>query len=105
MTAATFTAVTTQAHNGAAAAFPIVSVAAPAINRGWLNALPGQPDADPKGSPIPDLTTAARLAGVLNALLDFALIKQALSPKDERLLTLLQGPARRCRTGGLPCSV
>jgi hypothetical protein len=87
-----FTALTTRPHNGAAAPFPIVGVAAPAINRGWLNALPGQPDPDPVGAPLPDLATAAKLARVLGALLDFARIKQALSPNDQRLLTLLQAP-------------
>jgi Neuraminidase-like domain len=93
-TPTTFTAVTAHPHNGAATPFPIVSAAAPAIKRGWLNALPGQ-----VGSPIPDLATAAQLTRVLSALLDFAMIKQALSPNDERLLMLLQAPGATLPSG------
>ena len=106
ITAATFTAVTTQPHNGAAAAFPIVSVAAPAINRGWLNSLPGQPDRDPVGSPIPDLTTAARLAGVLEPRF---WISRSSSRPSRRMTSACSRcckvRTRRCRTASLPCSV
>ncbi len=88
----TFTAVTTHAHDGTSSAFPIVGKAAPDIGLGWQNFLPGSPDANPVAAPNPDLPTAARLAKVLSALLDFSRIKQALSPSDERLLQLLQNP-------------
>ncbi|HEV2451110.1 MAG TPA: neuraminidase-like domain-containing protein [Streptosporangiaceae bacterium] len=57
----------------------------PAIGSGWLNFLAAD------GAPAP--ATAASLAGVLTALVDFARIKQALSPGDERLLAVLQDPA------------
>jgi Neuraminidase-like domain/FHA domain len=52
---------------------------------GWLNDLAAQGNPDP--------ATAARLSEVLGALLDFSLIKQALSPSDERLLAVLSSPA------------
>ncbi len=48
---------------------------------------------------MPDLATAARLTLVLTALLDFAMMKQALSPNDERLLTVLQAPAAALPNG------
>ena len=48
----------------------------------------------------PDPATAASLAGVLTALLDFARLKQALSPADERLLAVLQDPAAALPSGG-----
>ena len=93
ISATAFTAVAVHAHDGTVNPFPIVSQAAPDVGRGWLNFLPGGPDADPIAAPSPDLPTAARLAKVLGALLDFSRIKQALSPSDERLLQLLQSPA------------
>jgi len=52
--------------------------------QGWLNALAAQGDPDP--------ATAASLTDVLNTLLDFARVKQALSPSDERLLAVLGDP-------------
>ncbi len=96
VTATTFTAVTTQAHDGTSTPFPIVSVATPNISRGWLNLLPGQPNTAPPAlmPPNPNVTS---LAGVLTALLDFSRMKQALSPNDERLMQMLQNPA-----AGLP---
>ena len=99
VTATTFSAVATQPHDGATSPFPVVAVPAPVINHGWLNTLPGQPDLNPVTSPLPDLATAAQLTLVLTALLDFAAIKQALSPNDERLLTLLQAPAATLANG------
>jgi len=53
--------------------------------QGWLNVLAAQ------GDPAP--ATAASLTGVLNTLLDFSRVKQALSPADERLLAVLGNPA------------
>ncbi len=55
------------------------------INECWLNCLPS--------SGSPDITTSTALLNVLIALLDFACIKAALSPRDERLLTVLKDPA------------
>jgi hypothetical protein len=51
---------------------------------GWLNALPVA------GDPTP--LTARALRSVLTALLDFARLKAALAPDDERLLALLRDP-------------
>jgi peptidoglycan hydrolase-like protein with peptidoglycan-binding domain len=57
-----------------------------AINgSGWLNAL--------AVSGAPDALTSAALRDVLSTVLDFARLKLALSPKDERLLSVLQNPA------------
>jgi len=58
---------------------------ASSLQPGWLNLLAAQGD--------PSLATAASLAGVLTALLDFSRIKQALSPSDGRLLAVLSNPA------------
>ena len=57
----------------------------PAASGSWLNDLTATGD--------PDAATAAGLCGVLADLLDFSRIKLALSPGDERLLTVLQDPA------------
>ncbi len=62
------------------------------LDPGWLNLLAAQ------GSPAP--ATASALAGVLTALLDFAAMKQALSPSDERLLAVLSDPGGRLPSGG-----
>jgi hypothetical protein len=59
--------------------------------QGWLNALPVA------GSP--DVPTAQVLRDVLAALLDFARIKAALSPDDERLLSVLQDPTTTLPNG------
>jgi peptidoglycan hydrolase-like protein with peptidoglycan-binding domain len=83
-TATTFSAVTTKTHDGTASPFPIVNQLSPVIGRGWLNFLPAA------GSP--DLATAAELREALISVLDFARIKAALSPSDERLLSVLQNP-------------
>jgi hypothetical protein len=58
---------------------------ASALPASWLNSLAAQ------GSPDPG--TAASLADVLGALLDYARLKQVLSPSDERLLAVLRNPA------------
>jgi hypothetical protein len=92
VTATTFTATTTKAHNGTVKPFAIVSQAAPTTGQGWLNYLAvGQ-------APAP--ADAASLGLVLTALLDFARIKAALSPSDERLLALLQNPSLSLPNGG-----
>jgi peptidoglycan hydrolase-like protein with peptidoglycan-binding domain len=84
----TFTATTTHAHDGTVTPFPVVDQAAPDLGHGWLNSLGIAWD------PVhPDLVTAGRLCNVLTALLDYARIKQALSPSDERLLAVLKNPA------------
>lgn len=59
--------------------------------QGWLNALPV--------SGSPDAPTSQALGAVLTALLDFARIKAALSPDDERLLEVLQDPAATLPNG------
>ena len=85
VTPTTFSAVAAHPHDGTVTPFVIVGQAAPRLGRGWLNFL------TPAGDP--DLATAARLDDVLVALLDFARIKQALSPNDQRLLSVLQDPS------------
>lgn len=59
--------------------------------QGWLNALPV--------SGTPDPPTSQALHKVLAALLDFARIKAALAPDDERLLSVLQDPAATLPNG------
>lgn len=59
---------------------------------GWLNILPvtGQPDT----------RTGTALTTALGALLDFARLKAALSPDDERLLAVLQDPQTAAQPDG-----
>ena len=52
--------------------------------RGWLNSLPVM------GSP--EAPTSTALLKAFDALLDFASLKAALAPNDERLLTVLKNP-------------
>ena len=82
-----FKANTTLPHDGSATPFPIVDKAQAVIGSGWLNSLAAVPDPT-----VPDSVTAQQLYQVLVALLDYARIKQALSPGDERLLAVLQNP-------------
>jgi Neuraminidase-like domain/FHA domain/Salmonella virulence plasmid 28.1kDa A protein len=89
-----FTAVAAKAHDGTGTPFAIVSRSFPAIGQGWLNFLSGSGWlAGAAQAAGPDPATAAELAGVLTALADFAVMKQALSPADGRLLAVLQNPA------------
>lgn len=90
-TATTFTATTLKPHDGTVTPFPIVSEALPNVGQGWLNFLAVSQDPDP--------ATAASLRDVLMSLLDYARIKQALSPNDERFLALLQNPASKLPNG------
>jgi hypothetical protein len=87
----TFTATTVKPHDGTTLAFPIVSVALPNIGEGWLNFLAVSGD--------PDAGIAARLRDVLTSVLNYARIKQALSPSDERLLAVLQAPSSTLSNG------
>jgi hypothetical protein len=91
--ATAFKAQTTHAHDGSTSAFPIVSAPSPDVGRGWLNGLPGSPYTDPLGGPYPGGADGARLRATLQAVLDFARLKKALSPSDERLLQTLSAPA------------
>ena len=59
--------------------------------QGWLNALAVTGD--------PASATWTGLRDVLMALLDYARIKKALSPKDERFLNVLQNPAASGQNG------
>ena len=90
--AGSFGAVAAQAHDGSASAFPIVSAPPLGAVRNWLNLLPGVPFADPVGNAYPGGSDGARLRRTLGALLDFARLKAALSPGDERLLRMLTAP-------------
>jgi Neuraminidase-like domain len=60
---------------------------------GWINSLAGDPAESESAS------ASASLAGVLMALLDFARIKQALSPNDSRLLAVLEDPTATLASG------
>jgi hypothetical protein len=84
ITAATFSTLTLKPHNGTAIPFPIVGQAFPDIGRGWFNFL-SMSNADDSG-------VGASLRDVLATLLDFVRIKQAVSPRDERLLAVLRNP-------------
>jgi hypothetical protein len=84
-----FTATVTKAHDGSTTPFAIISQAQPSTGQGWLNFLTAQGN--------PDTPTSAAMTAVLSSLLDFARIKRALSPSDERLLAVLIDP-----TAGLP---
>jgi len=84
VTATTFSAVTTKPHNGTATPFAIVNQSLPAIGHGWMNFI--------STSSSPDAPTSASLRDALTALLDYARIKTALSPGDERLLAAIQNP-------------
>lgn len=99
ITPTAFTALTAQAHDGTSTPFPIVSVATPNISRGWLNFLPGQPNAAAPALASPNPSVTASLGGVLTALLDFSRMKQALSPNDERLMQMLQNPGKLLPNG------
>src|SRR5262249_49254864 len=86
----TFSATTSQAHDGTSTPVPIVTKAAPEIGHGWLNFL-----GDAQNPSSPDLTLSETLGRVLAVLLDYANLKQALSPADERLLQVVQNPGAR----------
>lgn len=92
ITATSFNSVTTQAHDGSVSTFPIVSAPSPDVGRGWLNLLPGSPYTDVLGSAYPGGADGARLRATVQAVLDFARLKAALSPSDERVLQTLQAP-------------
>ena len=93
VTPTSFDAHTMSAHDGSASAFSIRSAPSPDIGRGWLNTLPGRPYADQLGAGYPGGADGARLGATLAAALDFARLKKALSPSDERLLQTLVAPA------------
>jgi hypothetical protein len=98
ITASSFTAVTTLAHDGSVTPFPVVSALAPKVGMGWLNWLPsppnppGVPFSDALGSPYPDQAQSPALDTILGTVLDFARLKQALSPSDERVMQTMQAP-------------
>jgi hypothetical protein len=87
-----FNALATKAHDGSVTAFPIVNAPSPDVGRGWLNLMPGSPYVDALGSAYPGGADGARLRATLQTVLDFARLKTALSPSDERLLQTLQAP-------------
>src|SRR5262249_15980482 len=83
-TAARLSPVTVIPQDGTAVPFPVAGQAFPDIGRGWLNFLSVSGASDP--------VVGASLRDRLVALLDFARIKRAISPRDERLLAVLQNP-------------
>ena len=97
--ATSFTAVMAQGHDGSTSAFPIVSAPSPDVGRGWLNGLPGSPYTDALGGAYPGGADGARLRATLQAVLDFARLKEALSPSDERLLQTFRGPGAMLPNG------
>ena len=98
VTAKSFTAVTTVTHDGSVTPFPILSAPAPNVGTGWLNWLPSPPNPpglpfhDALGASYPDQALAPAFDAILRAVLDFARLKQALSPADERLMQMMQAP-------------
>jgi hypothetical protein len=83
------------ANLGAALSLTAAEIAylgtASTLPAGWLNSLAAQGNPDPG--------PAASLGDVLAALLDYARLKQALSPSDERLLAVLGNPAATLPSG------
>jgi hypothetical protein len=59
----------------------------------WINLLTATPGAAPSAA------TAASLTDVLTGLLDFARLKAAISPKDERLMAVVQDPGALLPSG------
>ncbi len=100
-TATTFSAVTAQPHDGTNAPVPIVDQAYPEFGQGWLNFLLALPSAigDSAALTMAQLAQSAPLAGVLTDMLDFALMKQPLSAKDDRLLSVLEDPGAILASG------
>jgi peptidoglycan hydrolase-like protein with peptidoglycan-binding domain len=98
VTATSFKAVTTKAHDGSVTPFAIVTALAPKIGMGWLNWLPsppnppGLPFQDVLGAGYPDQAHSPALDAILRAVLDFARLKHALSPSDQRLMQTMQAP-------------
>jgi Neuraminidase-like domain/Salmonella virulence plasmid 28.1kDa A protein len=66
------------------------SQATPQIGHGWLNFL-----GDAQNPNSLDLLLSAALGRTLQVLLDYARLKQALAPTDERLLQVLRNPGAR----------
>ena len=105
VTATTFTAVTTLAHDGSATPLPIVSALAAKVGMGWLNWLPsppnppGVPFSDALGSAYPDQAQSPALDAILGTVLDFSRLKQALSPSDERVMQTAQAPGATLSNG------
>ena len=92
VTATSFTATMAKKHDGSTSAFAIVSPPSPDVGRGWLNTLPGSPYGNPLGAAYAGGADGARLRATLQAVLDFARLKKALSPSDERFLQTLRAP-------------
>jgi peptidoglycan hydrolase-like protein with peptidoglycan-binding domain len=90
-----FTATTAMPHDGTATPFPIVSQSLPNIGEGWLNFLSLSAE-----TVNPDSVNAS-LRDVLTAVIEFARLKRALSPRDERLLAVLQDPTQMLPDGSL----
>ena len=98
VTASSFNAFTTKPHDGSVTPFPIVTALAPKVGMGWLNWLPGPPQPpglpfqDALGAGYPDQAHSGALNAILRAVLDFARLKRAVSPSDERLMLTMQAP-------------
>ena len=96
--ATSFTALASKPHDGSITPFPIASSLAPKVGAGWLNWLPSPPNppglafGDPLGAAYPDQALSPALGAILGAVLDFARLKRALSPADERLMHAMQAP-------------
>jgi hypothetical protein len=89
VSATSFTATFANRHDGTVQPFAIVSQASPALSEGWLNFLKASSNAV---TSTPDATDSL-LGNVLGGLLDFARMKKALSPADQRLMAVLENPA------------
>jgi pSer/pThr/pTyr-binding forkhead associated (FHA) protein len=76
-----------------AAEIGYLGTALPITGQSWLSVLDPQGWLNTNAQQAPDPATATSLTAVLTALLDFSLMKQALSPADSRLLAVLANPS------------
>jgi Neuraminidase-like domain/FHA domain/Salmonella virulence plasmid 28.1kDa A protein len=76
-----------------AAEIAYLGTALPITGQSWLSVLDPQGWLSTNAQQAPDPATATSLTAVLTALLDFSLMKQALSPADSRLLAVLANPS------------
>ena len=75
-------------------AFPIVGAPSPDVGRGWFNSVAGLALCRRSGQRVSRQCGRGAPEATLQAVLDFARLKKALSPSDERLLQTFQAPAR-----------
>jgi len=108
VTSTKFSAITVRPHNGSVTPFTIssltlVGATTPETSGGWLNLLgplgTTQPDAGTPPAQVLSPATQTALRDILQGLMNFARMKQSLSPGDERLLQVIQNPASTLPNG------